>query len=62
LHLAQCSQTSTILLTTAKTQTCSSDCQTEKRDSSFQRTHLHRSRVQWRLAGLLLFPVASTLL
>ncbi|CAI9616627.1 unnamed protein product [Staurois parvus] len=45
-----------------QTQTHPSDCQTEKRDSSLQRIHLHSSRVQWRLAELLLFPVASTLL
>ncbi|CAI9576263.1 unnamed protein product [Staurois parvus] len=29
-------------------QTCPLDFQTEKRDSSLQRTHLHCSRVQWR--------------
>ena len=33
-----------------QTQTCSSDCQMEKRDSSLQRTRLHCSRVQWRRA------------
>ena len=46
----QCSQTSTVLLATAKTQTRPSDCQTEKHNSSLQRTHLHCSRVQWRRA------------
>ncbi|CAI9542684.1 unnamed protein product [Staurois parvus] len=45
-----------------QTQTHPSNCQTEKRDSSLQRTRFHCSRVQWRLAELLLFPVASTLL
>ncbi|CAI9556876.1 unnamed protein product, partial [Staurois parvus] len=30
-----------------QTQTCPSDCQTEKRDLSLQRTRLHCSRVQW---------------
>ncbi|CAI9601544.1 unnamed protein product [Staurois parvus] len=45
-----------------QTQTRPSDYQTEKRDWSLQRTHLHCSRVQWRLAEWLLFPVASTLL
>jgi len=33
-----------------QTQTRPSDCQTENRDSSLQRTHLHCSRVQWRRA------------
>ncbi|CAI9568863.1 unnamed protein product [Staurois parvus] len=42
--------------------TCPSDCQTEKCDSSLQRTGLHCSRVHWQLAELLLFPVASTVL
>ncbi|CAI9578269.1 unnamed protein product [Staurois parvus] len=45
-----------------QTQTHSSNFRTEKRDLSLQRTHLHCSRVQWRLAELLLFPAASTLL
>ncbi|CAI9535290.1 unnamed protein product [Staurois parvus] len=45
-----------------QTQTCPSDYKTENRDSSLQRTRLHCSRVQWRVAELLLFPVASTLL
>ncbi|CAI9551279.1 unnamed protein product [Staurois parvus] len=45
-----------------QTQTCPSDCQTEKYDSSLQRTLLHCSRIQWRLAKLLLFPIASNLL
>ncbi|CAI9607281.1 unnamed protein product [Staurois parvus] len=45
-----------------QTQACPSDCQTEKHDSSLQRTHLHCSRVQRRLVELLLFPVTSTLL
>ncbi|CAI9619928.1 unnamed protein product [Staurois parvus] len=45
-----------------QTQTRPSDCHTEKRDSSLQRTHLQCSRVQWQLAELLLLPVASTLL
>ncbi|CAI9614873.1 unnamed protein product [Staurois parvus] len=30
-----------------QTQTRSSDCQTEKYDSSLHRTHIHCSRVQW---------------
>ena len=30
-----------------QTQTCSSDCQMEKHDSSLQRTRLHCSRVEW---------------
>jgi len=34
----------------SQTQTRPSDCQTEKRDSSLQRTRLHCSRVQWRCA------------
>ncbi|CAI9560568.1 unnamed protein product [Staurois parvus] len=33
-----------------QTQTRPLDCQTEKRDWSLQRTHLHCSRVQWRCA------------
>ncbi|CAI9612571.1 unnamed protein product [Staurois parvus] len=37
-----------------QTQTHPSDCQTEKQDSSPQRTHLHCSRVQWRLASVFL--------
>ncbi|CAI9548336.1 unnamed protein product [Staurois parvus] len=45
-----------------QTQTCSGDCQTEKCDTSIQRTHLHCSRDQSCMAELLLFPVASTLL
>ncbi|CAI9623250.1 unnamed protein product [Staurois parvus] len=45
-----------------QTQTRPSDWQTEKRDSSLQRTRFHCSRVQWWPAELLLFPVASTLL
>ncbi|CAI9546831.1 unnamed protein product, partial [Staurois parvus] len=43
LHLAQCSQASTVLATAKPRQ----DCQTEKRDWSFQRTCPHCSRVQW---------------
>ncbi|CAI9549677.1 unnamed protein product [Staurois parvus] len=45
-----------------QTQTCPSDCQTENLESSFQRTCLHCSRVQLRLAKLLFFPVVFTLL
>ncbi|CAI9543697.1 unnamed protein product [Staurois parvus] len=42
------------------TQTHPSDCQTEKHDSSLQRTCLHCPRVQWRSTELLLFPAAFT--
>ncbi|CAI9574007.1 unnamed protein product, partial [Staurois parvus] len=34
-----------------QTQTSPSDCQTEKSDSSLQRTYLHCSRVQWQSAS-----------
>ncbi|CAI9559219.1 unnamed protein product, partial [Staurois parvus] len=47
-----------------QTQTRPLDCQTEKPDSSLQKTRLHCSRVQcWHLLRtVLMFPVASTLL
>ncbi|CAI9555356.1 unnamed protein product [Staurois parvus] len=44
-----------------QTQTHPLDCQTEKCNSTLQRTSLHCCRIQWLLAELL-FPVASTLL
>jgi len=40
----------TTATTNRKTQTRPSDCQTEKCDSSLQRTRLHCSRVQWQHA------------
>ncbi|CAI9569526.1 unnamed protein product [Staurois parvus] len=43
-----------------QTQTRLLECQ--KHDLSLQRTYLHCSRVQWWLAELLLFPVASTVI
>ncbi|CAI9551207.1 unnamed protein product [Staurois parvus] len=46
----------------SQTQTHPLDFQIEKCNSSLQRTSFHCSRVQWWLAELLLFPVASTLL
>ncbi|CAI9569308.1 unnamed protein product, partial [Staurois parvus] len=44
LHLAQCSQASTVLLATAKPRHVH---QIARQRSVFQRTHLNCSRVQW---------------